>query len=182
MRTVRVFALTVAAVLSACSSSGPGANRNAPDEFAVLTKPPLTVPPDYALRPPKPGETRPEELSTTERTEQILRGDPSAPPPSTGELLFIQQVGAIEVDPSIRPLLDAENGGRATKEGSLATRLLFWRYRGKEVDDSAAPLVVDDREAWFEQRQKSIDAVVGPGAEVEIAKDDKGVLRLPGVR
>ena len=36
-----------------------GGGKNAPDEFAIATKAPLVVPPDYSLRPPKPGETRP---------------------------------------------------------------------------------------------------------------------------
>ena len=42
MRQVLVLSLSAMA-LAACSSSP--LNRNAPDEFAILTKPPLTVPP-----------------------------------------------------------------------------------------------------------------------------------------
>ncbi|MEM1380144.1 MAG: DUF3035 domain-containing protein [Pseudomonadota bacterium] len=172
-----------ALLLAACASGGPsGGNRNAPDEFAVLTKPPLTVPPDYALRPPRPGETRPQELSTSERTQQLLLGDQTKAPPSNGELAFIQLVGAVNVDPSIRAILAAENGGQADKDASLSNRLIFWRYNNGAVDDSAAPLVVDDREAWFAQRQRSVDSVTGVGASVTIASDDKNVLALPGVQ
>ncbi|GGY54156.1 DUF3035 domain-containing protein [Parvularcula lutaonensis] len=181
MRMLSLLALSAAA-LAACSSAGPLANRNAPDEFAVITKPPLTVPPDYALRPPRPGETRPEELSTTQRTQQLLLGDTSSEPPSSGELALIAQIGALDVDPSIRAILAAENGGRVEKSESLTNRLLFWNFRDGEVDDSAAPLVVEDREAWLEQRRQSIDSVTGPGATVTIARDERGVLRLPGVR
>lgn len=181
MRTLSLLGLSAAA-LAACSTAGPLSNRNAPDEFAILTKPPLTVPPDYALRPPKPGETRPEELSTTQRTQQILLGDTSTEPPSTGELSLIAQVGALDVDPSIRAILAAENGGRAEKNVSMTNRLLFWNFRDGQIDDSAAPLVVEDREAWLEQRRNSIESVLGPGASVTIAKDRQGVLRLPGVR
>jgi len=182
MRTLLLLASAALAV-SACSSTGPGqAKTFAPDEFSVVTKPPLSVPPDYSLRPPKPGETRPDELTTTERTEQLLLGDTSATPPSNGELAFVQSAGALEVDPSIRAILDAENGGRVEKDESLANRLMFWNYDNGEVDDSAAPLVVEDREGWLEQRRKSIESVTGPGATVTIAEDKRGILRLPGVQ
>ena len=177
-----ILVLTLAAVAVTACSNNPLANRNAPDEFAILTKPPLTVPPDFALQPPKPGETRPQELSTTERTQQLLLGDTSFAPPSNGELALIQAAGAVEVDPSIRAILAAENGGRVEKDASLTNRLLFWTYSGNDVDDSVAPLVVDDRDAWFEQRQRSIESITGAGATVTIEKDERGILGLPGVR
>jgi hypothetical protein len=180
MRSLLVLGLSALAV-TACSNTNPR-NRAAPDEFAILTKPPLTVPPDYALRPPRPGETRPEELSTSQRTQQLLMGDTSTEPPSNGELAFIQAAGAMNVDPSIRAILAAENGGRSEKDASLANRLIFWNYNNNEVDDSAARLVVDDREGWLEQRRQSVESVIGEEASVTIVNDDKGVLRLPGVR
>ena len=180
MRNLLVLTMASAA-LAACGSS-PLANRNAPDEFAILTKPPLTVPPDFALTPPKPGETRPDELSTTQRTQQLLLGDTNYAPPSNGELALIQEAGAVAVDPSIRLILAAENGGRVEKDASMTNRLLFWNFSGGEVDDSAAPLVVEDRDAWFSQRQESVESVIGEGAVVEIENDERGVLSLPGVR
>lgn len=181
MRKLLILAASTA-LLAACGSTpGPG-NRNAPDEFAILTKPPLTVPPDYALRPPKPGETRPEELSTSQRSQQLLTGDERYDAPSNGELALIQAVGALDVDPSIRAILNAENGGQADKDASLSNRLVFWGFNGDEIDDSRAPLQVDDREGWLEQRRNSVEAVTGPGADVTIATDQRGVLRLPGVR
>jgi hypothetical protein len=185
MRKILLLSAT-AALLAACSSSqgAPGmVKRGTPDEFAILTKPPLTVPPDYALRPPKPGETRPAELSTSQRTQQLLMGDTDYEAPSTGELAFIQEAGALAVDPSIRAILAAENGGRAEKSDSLANRLIFWNFDSDgNVDDSAAPLVVDDKEAWLEQRRESIERVTGEGATVTIAEDKRGALRLPGVK
>lgn len=43
--------------LSACGSvrEAIGIDKSAPDEFAVVTKAPLVMPPDYTLRPPQPG-------------------------------------------------------------------------------------------------------------------------------
>ena len=43
--------------LSGCSDAKEqlGLTRSAPDEFAVVKRAPLAMPPDYTLRPPRPG-------------------------------------------------------------------------------------------------------------------------------
>jgi hypothetical protein len=175
-----IAALGLAA--TGCSSVGKalGGGKNPPDEFAIVTKAPLTLPPDYALRPPRPGETRPQEKSTSERAQELLVGDASKTPPSQGELLLVQQVGALNIDPNIRQLLGAENGGHIAKDASLANRVLFWRIAGNAVDDSAAPLRVENPEEWLANREASI-AKVTAGQEVTINKSSK-ILNLPGVR
>lgn len=174
----RPFSMAImAGMVLAVAACGTG--KNPPDEFAIVTKAPLTVPPDYALRPPKPGETRPEALSTSDRTRQLLVGDASSQPPSNGELALLQEVGALDVDNNIRAILAAENGGRADKDQSLANQLIFWNFNGNEIDDSNAPLRVEDAEAWKAQRQESIENVTG-GGEVTISRDQR-ILNLPGI-
>ncbi len=171
----------VAFLASGCSSlGGGGGGRNAPDEFAVVTKAPLTLPPDYALQPPRPGETRPQELSPSERARQLIIGDSSAEPPTDGELTLLRMAGALNADANIRDLLGAENGGLVHKDADLANRILFWRVAGKNIIDEDAPLRVDDPEAWLAARQKSIEKVTG-GEQVIIARDEK-ILNLPGIR
>lgn len=176
------FALVMglAVITAGCGSSKLGANRNAPDEFAIVTKAPLTVPPDFALRPPKPGEARPEALSTSDRTRELLIGDASSNPPSNGELALLQTLGAQDIDKNIRAILAAENGGRMDKDDSLTNQLIFWNFNGNEIDDSEAPLRVEDTEAWLAQRSEQVEAVTG-GKDVVIAKD-KRTLSLPGVK
>jgi hypothetical protein len=166
---------------SGCAGIGKavGGGKNPPDEFAIATKAPLVVPPDYSLRPPKPGETRPQELTPSERAQQVLLGDTSAAPPTAGEQVLLQKAGALGVDPGIRAVLDAENGGRVEKDRSFANQLMFWKFANGEVDDSAAPLKVDDPEAWFAERKRAIENVTGEGATVTIKNSD--ALELPGV-
>lgn len=171
--------MAVALVLNGCAS-GNGSGKKSPDEFAIVTKAPLTLPPDFSLRPPRPGETRPEEKSPSERAQQLLLGDESTAPPTKGELALIQSAGVLTADPNIRSILGAEGGGWAEKDASLANRILFWRVNGNQVDDSAAPLKVEDPEAWLAGRMKSIEAVTG-GGEIQINKKSK-ILNLPGVR
>ena len=156
-----------------------GGGKNPPDEFAIATKAPLVVPPDYALRPPKPGESRPQELSPAERARQVLLGDVTAEPPTAGEQTLLQKAGATTADPNIRAVLNAENGGRAEKDRSFANQLMFWKFVDGKVDDSAAPLKVDDPEAWHAERTRSIENVTGENPKVMIKNDD--ALLLPGV-
>jgi hypothetical protein len=185
MRLRRFSSMALVAAALALATSGCGIGRalgggkNAPDEFAVTTKAPLVVPPDYALRPPRPGESRPQELSPSERAQQVLLGDQSAEPPTSGEQALLQKAGALTADPNIRNLLNAENGGRGEKSQNFANQLMFWQFIGRNADDSAAPLRVDNPEEWFAQRQARIDAIIGETGEVEIKKSK--TLDLPGV-
>lgn len=180
IRTASALAFIVV-YAAGCAGVGKalGGGKNPPDEFAIATKAPLVVPPDYALRPPKPGESRPQELSPSERARQVLLGDVSASPPTAGEQALLQKAGATVADPNIRDILGAENGGRAEKDRSLANQLMFWKFADGKVDDSAAPLKVDDAAAWHAERQKAIDNVTGEGAKVTIKNSD--ALKLPGV-
>ncbi|HXI87852.1 MAG TPA: DUF3035 domain-containing protein [Parvularculaceae bacterium] len=171
----------LALATSGCAGVGKalGVGKNPPDEFAITTKAPLVVPPDYALRPPKPGETRPDEVAPSERARQVLMGDPNAAPPSTGEQLLLRKADALAADPNIRTILAAENGGRAEKDRSLANELMFWHFFQNKIDDSEAPLKVDDPGAWFAERERIIKDVIGEDAKVEIKKGKS--LGLPGV-
>lgn len=180
LRTGLVLALAAAA-LGGCAGFGKalGSGKNPPDEFAIATKAPLVVPPDYALRPPKPGESRPQELSPSERAQQVLLGDTSAAPPTGGEQLLLQKAGATTADPNIRAILNAESGGRTEKDRSFANQLMFWKFVDGKVDDSAAPLKVDDPAAWHAERAQAIETVTGEKASVTIKNDD--ALELPGV-
>lgn len=64
-------------VLSACSGGEVrdtlGLNRRAPDEFVVVSRPALSVPPDFNLTPPEPGKQGPRQ-STEDRARSALIG------------------------------------------------------------------------------------------------------------
>ena len=49
-----------------------GLTRDAPDEFTVTTRAPLSMPPDFSLRPPRPGAPRPMEQSPRTQAEEAL--------------------------------------------------------------------------------------------------------------
>jgi len=54
-----------------------GQDKQSPDEFAVVTKAPLVIPPDYNLRPPTAGAAPTNQLAPTQAAQ-------AAPPESAG--------------------------------------------------------------------------------------------------
>ena len=80
MPRVSLVVLTLAAIsLSACGDSTKralGLERTPPDEFAVVPRAPLSQPPDFSLRPPRPGAEDLTTLSTREQARQaVFRSD-----------------------------------------------------------------------------------------------------------
>ena len=140
------IALLMAALvsLSGCGGvkSALGMGKSAPDEFAVVTKAPLIVPPDFSLRPPKPGAQRPQELQPTDSARRALLGDngKTAPGgPSQGEVALLINAGADRVDPNIRAVLEEESGRMRQKDKGFTDKIMFWRG-----DDSGpAPVLLD---------------------------------------
>jgi hypothetical protein len=61
-------------VLPGCSDvrSMLGMDRTGPDEFAVESRAPLLIPPDFDLRPPQPGASRPNEVTAAERARRVI--------------------------------------------------------------------------------------------------------------
>ena len=59
MRVFKFLAVAGLFALAACSGDELtrtfGLTRDAPDEFQVTTRAPLSMPPDFNLRPPRPG-------------------------------------------------------------------------------------------------------------------------------
>ncbi len=128
-----------------------GMTKVVPDEFRVVTKAPLVVPPDYALRPPSPGEPRPQELQPESQARVALMGQREGEQRSEGEKLLVAKAGADHADPLIRYVVDDEFGAVAHKERSFADRVMFWRKEKPETHtgpvaaadagaDSAAPI------------------------------------------
>ena len=69
-----VLCLACALLISGCSDlkKSIGLERTSPDEFAVESRAPLTMPPDFNLRPPQPGAARPQEKSSDQQARQVI--------------------------------------------------------------------------------------------------------------
>jgi hypothetical protein len=106
-----------------------GLTRDAPDEYTVTTRAPLSMPPDYNLRPPRPGAARPQEQSEQQQAEealvpQLALGSPTGSE-SPGQLALMQQAGpAAPAD--IRRKVD-QDAQSATADEGFIDKLLYWR-------------------------------------------------------
>ena len=165
-----------------CESGGQalGFSKVTPDEFRVVAKAPLVVPPDYALRPPSPGEPRPQELAPESAARQALMGARENVDRSQGEALLAKRAGGDKADPLVRYVVDDEFGAIAHKDKSFADRVMFWK------GDSKAPAPVaagadssDPIDPALEQ--KKIRSLTGQ-QDIIIARQPTGKkLKLPGL-
>jgi hypothetical protein len=177
-RVIVASALIAAAGLAGCQSASRafGMSKVTPDEFRVVTKAPLVVPPDYALRPPAPGEPRPQELQPESAARTALLGEREAQVRTDGEKLLVAKAGAEKADPLIRYVVDDEFGDISHKEKSFADRVMFWRgdkAAAPAGQDTAAPVDAD-------AEQKRIAGLTG-AKPVVIQRAENRRLKLPGL-
>ncbi|VAW80878.1 hypothetical protein MNBD_GAMMA15-790 [hydrothermal vent metagenome] len=177
--SVAVLAITGLG-LTSCASLGraAGSGKSKPDEFRVLTKAPLEIPPEYNLLPPRPGEPRPQDLAASHAARiAILGGDGSASS-TVGEQVFIARARGDLTDNSIRAQLDSETNRQTTKSNSFADRILFWRGGDTYVEDGT--MLDADAEAERIRRKELGDSATG-GGEVVIRKAGRSRIKLPGL-
>jgi hypothetical protein len=135
-------AAALAAPLCACSEGLSGVKQslgltaNPPDEFTVVARAPLSVPPDYTLRPPRAGALRPQDSTPTEQARATVfrssvekQAAPQVAPAgrSAGEVALLNQAGAGSADPNIRRIVNQENSKLLQADNGFVNSLLFWR-------------------------------------------------------
>ncbi len=173
MRASLPVLLLVAAVglgLSGCSATmnALGLGKHPPDEFVVVTHPPLQVPANFDLVPPQPGAPRPQEESAAQLAEAAVVGTGAqaegtdsasstqilpAGPASAGEEAFLQNAGVAKADPKIRQLVDSEAQAESDAiKDTLYHKILFWQTQ-------PPPGVVVDAKA--EQQRLQENAALG---------------------
>ena len=111
-----------------------GLVRDAPDEFQVTTRAPLSMPPDFQIRPPRPGAPRPQEQSASSAGEAALvpqaaltgggRGRPSP-----GQSALVAAAGP-SAPADIRTKIE-EDASLDQPDRTLTDRLMFWRSPGQ---------------------------------------------------
>jgi hypothetical protein len=132
--TSRLIApVTIVVLLGGCGDSSLsrtfGLTRDAPDEFTVVTRAPLSMPPDFTLRPPQPGAARPQEQSDRSLAESALvpeaalGGTPVGVSPGQAALVRDSGGGA---PADIRQRVDQEARLNTNDDGFI-DRLLYWR-------------------------------------------------------
>jgi len=129
-----VLAGSALILLGGCSSDKLartfGLTRDAPDEYTVTTRAPLSMPPDYNLRPPRPGVARPQEQSERQQAQEALVPQTALDAPggggaSAGQAALLQETGPA-VSNDIRRQVDQDARYAADDEGFI-DKVLYWR-------------------------------------------------------
>lgn len=117
-----------------------GLTKQSPDEFKVVARAPLTLPPEFTLRPPEPGIPRPQEGTPAQQARQAIfrLEQPKAQPleqeirvdgRSRGELSLLKAAGADNIDPAIRRTIDSETQRLNAESDDFIDALVFWRKK-----------------------------------------------------
>jgi len=139
-RTPKVSRAALAVLLAATALTGCtdarralGYDKSPPDEFAVVSRAPLSQPPDYNLRPPSAGAPRPQEGTTIDQARAALTPTGSAPgssaSPSKGEQLLLVKTGADKAQPDIRRKVNEESTALVEASTSFTDALIFWEAK-----------------------------------------------------
>jgi hypothetical protein len=125
--------VTALVLLGGCSDGSLqrtfGLTRDAPDEFTVVTRAPLSMPPDFSIRPPQPGAPRPQEQSSRSQAESALvpeaalGGAPAGVSP--GQVALVRDAGG-GAAPDIRQRVDQEANANTEDDGFI-DKVLYWR-------------------------------------------------------
>ena len=120
LHATKVVAIAaVGLTLTGCTAfrTAIGSVKNPPDEFTVLTKAPLVVPPDFNLRPPQPGaaarnEPDPDGLARDALFPQNAANQAAAlgAEYSEGEKFLLTRTNALAIDPNIRRRVTSDVG------------------------------------------------------------------------
>jgi hypothetical protein len=120
-----VMGLSGAALLSSCAElrHAAGLDQRAPDEFAVESRAPLTIPPDFDLRPPQPGAPRPQEKSSDQLARQVMeQAGPGEPGKQAPDLRLRRSTDGL---PDINaPNSQSPDPNSVVAEQSLSSKLL----------------------------------------------------------
>lgn len=142
----RVFAIfggiVLPLALSGCSDlkHAVGLEKTVPNEFDVVSNAPLAIPPDFNLRPPRPGEAPTQSVPTAvQAKETIFRaGGNTGPMPgadaqmSPGEDDILRAAGAENAPSDIRQVVNQEAAEAQPFNKNFVDRLVFWRQNKEE--------------------------------------------------
>lgn len=175
---LRGLAVAVLALgLGACQTAREtlGLVKTPPDEFNVVTRAPLAMPPDLAVLPtPQPGKQRPQELRPQEQAMVLLLGGvPVSTGPSGSEEVLLAEADVGAAMPGIRTAVDTEQREMAS-ERTINEFLQFWR----DPTDKTAVIIdpVKERQRLQNNAALGLPADAGDFDAVTITPEEKAIL------
>ena len=139
-----------------------GGKKVSPDEFKIVSHSPLTMPPNAELRPPRPGEPRPQEVTPADQAKEALSpalagqvqqrvsGQQPATPGGGSEQALVSKATAGGVDPNIRAVVNKDTKVIADNNKTFIDSLIFWQDKqptGTIIDPSKEQQRIRDAQA-----------------------------------
>ncbi len=154
MKKIILLSLLSATALTGCARAKEelGITRRSPDEFAIVKRAPLEMPPNLnqvaSLPAPQPGAPRPQETSPEQTAKATILGiaptSTTANAPSSSETALLQKAGAAQASSNIRATVDKEAVENADKNRPVVKRIMNW---GNTKDEGSASVVDAPEEA-----------------------------------
>lgn len=204
MTRPRLLAIACLTALSACSGSEVketlGMNRVAPDEFRVVSRPPLTVPPQFSLLPPSIEAEQPGHVPASQQARDAVLGSQdqsgatsldAAPADSkpasksasksaraeslkgsaSADSAFLKQAGVETANPQIRKELVEERVGKQIEEEQEG-----WWEKYTIIPGKKDPTVNATKEAERIQENEDTGKPVTEGETPVVKPADRGIL------
>ena len=159
-----------------------GAKKVSPDEFKIVSHSPLTMPPNAELRPPRPGEPRPQEVTPSEQAREALapqtagrsqRGAGGTAPSGPGgasEQALVAKAGQGGVDPNIRSRVNTDTRTINDSDKSFVDSLIFWQ------DPAPSGVVLDPAKEQQRLRDAQAAGQTPAGSTPTITRRKRGLL------
>ena len=175
-----------AGLLTGCDSArkAVGLEKDAPDEFSVYSRAPLSLPPDYGLQPPVPGAPRPVIDDTRAQAKSVLTNTPAPAPtaaPAGGNVqiagatpgvqALLRAAGADQADPGIRSLVNTETRALSIDNKKITDAIMFWS-KANEFGTAVDPA----KEAKRIQENQALGKPLGEGEVPTIGRKDDRFL------
>ncbi len=175
-----IIAVSIALALCGCSNIKQklGLVKQGPDEFTVITRAPLTIPPDFDLTPPEPGAPRPQEITPAQTALNAIssydEGEKSNSDniPSQGEIALLSMAKTSEANPDIRDLIAQDATNFTLRDKSFSEKLVFWQ----QTPDPSEVEVDPEKEAKRIQDNQALGETITKGETPIIARERKGFL------
>jgi hypothetical protein len=176
LATLALAALVLAGCNTGDLTRSFGLTRDTPDEFTVTTQVPLSMPPEFSVRPPQPGAARPQQLSEQQQAQEALvpqtalTGVPTGEP-SAGQTALVQAAGPTAPS-NIRAEVNNEAAAAAQQSNGFVDKLMFWRSTpppgivvdpqqeaqrirenaalGRSQDSGDTPIIQPKKKGWLE--------------------------------
>ena len=159
MRIVPVAMIGLAALsMAGCQSlrDAAGITKQSPDEFAVVTKAPLIIPPDFNLHPPSPGAAplNQQDPTTAAQSSLFNNNDPAQVAAnmkgnfSQGERMLLAYAKAQNADPAIRGQLQSDQRNMQGADENFTTKVLNGQTTA--IQKPPAPPAKKKSGGWFD--------------------------------